>query len=260
MNDIMTMSMIKHHIIDMSGKVALITGSSRGLGRAMALGFAAAGADIVVTSRKLDACEAVVREIEAMGRRAMAVGCHVGRWEECDNLANAAYERFGKVDVLINNAGKSPIYDRPVDIDERLYDSVLDVNLKGPFRLCALIGQRMVDAGGGAIINVSSTASIRPRKSVITYSAAKAGLNAMSEAFANAYGPTVRVNCIMPGPFLTDISKAWDMNAFAVRAKDAIAMKRGGQPEEIVAAALYLASDHASFTTGATLRIDGGAQ
>ena len=252
--------MSKLHVIDMSGKVVLITGSSRGLGRAMALGFAAAGADIVVTSRKVDACREVVREIEALGRQAIAIGCHVGRWEDCDRLADAAYQRFGKVDVLINNAGKSPLYDRPTDIDERLYDSVLNVNLKGPFRLCALIGERMVQAGSGAIINVSSTASIRPRKSVITYAAAKAGLNAMTEAFANAYGPTVRVNCIMPGPFLTDISKAWDMDAFAKRAESAIAMKRGGQPEEIVAAALYLASDHASFTTGATLRIDGGAQ
>lgn len=252
--------MIKQHVIDMSGKVVLITGSSRGLGRAMALGFAAAGADIVVTSRNIDACREVVREIEALGRQAVSVGCHVGKWEDCDRLVDAAYQRFGRVDVLINNAGKSPLYDRPTDIDERLYDSVLNVNLKGPFRLCALIGERMVEAGSGAIINVSSTASIRPRKSVITYAAAKAGLNAMTEAFANAYGPTVRVNCIMPGPFLTDISKAWDMDAFAKRAESAIAMKRGGQPEEIVAAALYLASDHASFTTGATLRIDGGAQ
>jgi len=247
------------HIIDMSGKVVLITGGSRGLGRAMALGFAEAGADIVVASRRLESCEEVVREVEALGRKAMAYACHVGRWEECDALADAAYARFGKVDVLINNAGKSPLYDRPVDIDERLYDSVLDVNLKGPFRLTALIGQRMMDAGGGSIINVSSTGSIRPRKHIITYAAAKAGLNAMTEAFADAYGPTVRVNCILPGPFLTDISKAWDMEAFKKRAETAIAMKRGGQADEIVAAALYLASDHASFTTGALLRVDGGA-
>jgi NAD(P)-dependent dehydrogenase (short-subunit alcohol dehydrogenase family) len=247
------------HIIDMTGKVVLITGGSRGLGRAMALGFAEAGADIVVASRRLESCEAVVQEVEALGRKAMAYACHVGRWEDCDALADAAYARFGKVDVLINNAGKSPLYDRPVDIDERLYDSVLDVNLKGPFRLTALIGQRMMDAGGGSIINVSSTGSIRPRKHIITYAAAKAGLNAMTEAFADAYGPTVRVNCILPGPFLTDISKAWDMEVFKKRAETAIAMKRGGQADEIVAAALYLASDHASFTTGALLRVDGGA-
>lgn len=251
--------MPKQHIIDMTGKVVLITGGSRGLGRAMALGFAEAGADIIVASRRMEACEAVAQEVEKLGRKAMAYACHVGRWEECDALADAAYGRFGKVDVLINNAGKSPLYERPVDIDERLYDSVLDLNLKGPFRLTAVIGQRMVDAGGGAIINISSLASIRPRKNVITYAAAKAGLNAMTEAFADAYGPAVRVNAILPGPFLTDISKAWDMEAFNRRAETAIAMKRGGRPDEVVAAALYLASDHAGYTTGALLRIDGGS-
>jgi NAD(P)-dependent dehydrogenase (short-subunit alcohol dehydrogenase family) len=251
--------MSKMHIIDMTGKVVLITGGSRGLGRAMALGFADAGADVVVASRRLESCEQVAHAIEKLGRKALARACHVGRWEECDALADAAYERFGKIDVLVNNAGKSPRYDRPVDISEKLYDSVLDLNLKGPFRLTAVIGKRMADAGGGAIINISSIASIRPRKDVITYAAAKAGLNAMTEAFADAYGPTVRVNAILPGPFLTDISKAWDMQAFDQRAKSSIAMRRGGRPEEIVAAALYLASDHASFTTGALLRLDGGS-
>ena len=189
----------------------------------------------------------------------MAYACHVGRWKECEDLADAAYDQFGRVDVLINNAGKSPLYDRPVDISEKLYDSVLDVNLKGPFRLTALIGQRMMDAGGGVIINISSTGSIRPRKNIITYAAAKAGLNAMTEAFADAYGPAVRVNAILPGPFLTDISKAWDMDDFRRRAETSIALKRAGQAQEIVAAALYLVSDHASYTTGALLRIDGGS-
>ena len=251
--------MSKQHIIDLTGKVALITGGSRGLGRAMALGFAEAGADILVASRRIEACEEVARAVEKLGRRAMAHACHVGRWHECDALANAAYARFGKVDVLINNAGKSPLYDRPIDIDEKLYDSVLELNLKGPFRLMSVIGQRMMDIGGGSIINVSSVGSIRPRRNIITYAAAKAGLNAMTEAFADAYGPTVRVNAILPGPFLTDISRVWDMVAFSNRAETAIAMKRGGQPEEVVAAALYLASDHASYTTGALLRIDGGS-
>ncbi len=250
--------MTAKHIIDMSGKVVLITGGSRGLGREMALGFAAAGADIGITSRKLDACEQTAKEVEALGRQAWAHAAHVGRWEECDALVEAAYARFGRVDVLINNAGKSPIYDRPVDIEERLYDSVLDVNLKGPFRLSAAIGQRMMDGDGGSIINISSVGSIRPRKDIITYAAAKAGLNAMTEAFADAFGPKVRVNCILPGPFLTDISKAWDMAAFNARAETTIAMKRGGQPDEVVAAALYLASDHAGYTTGALLRVDGG--
>jgi len=251
--------MSKSHVIDMTDKIVLITGGSRGLGRAMALGFADAGADLVIASRRLEACKEVCRAVEERGRRAMPYACHVGRWQECDALADAAYARFGKVDVLINNAGKSPLYDRPVDISEELYDTVLDLNLKGPFRLAALVGQRMADAGGGVIINISSIGSIRPRKNIITYAAAKAGLNAMTEAFADAYGPTVRVNAILPGPFLTDISKAWDMEAFNRRARSSIALQRGGQTEEIVAAALYLASDHASYTTGALLRVDGGS-
>ena len=117
----------------------------------------------------------------------------------------------------------------------------------------------MVDGGGGAIINVSSTAAIRPRKDIITYAAAKAGVNAMTKAFADAYGPTVRVNCIMPGPFLTAISKAWDMEAFKIRARDNIALQRGGEAEEVAAAALYLCSDASSYTTGAILKIDGGS-
>ncbi len=250
--------MASNHI-DMTDKVVLITGGSRGLGRAMALGFAEAGADLVITSRKIESCEATAAEIEALGRQAMAHACHVGYWDQVDSLVDAVYERFGKIDVLINNAGMSPHYDRPTDITEALYDKVLDVNLKGSFRLCANVGQRMIDAGGGSIINVSSTAAIRPSKDVITYAAAKAGVNAMTEAFADAYGPTVRVNCIMPGPFLTDISKAWDMEAFNARAETTIAMRRGGEAEEVAAAALYLASDGASYTTGAILKIDGGA-
>ncbi len=251
--------MASNHI-DMSGKIVLITGGSRGLGRAMALGFAEAGADLIITSRKIVSCQATAAEIEALGRQAMAYACHVGHWDQVDALVEAAYERFGRVDVLINNAGMSPHYGSPAEITEALYDKVLDVNLKGTFRLCANVGQRMVDGDGGAIINVSSGAAIRPTKDVITYAAAKAGVNAMTEAFADAYGPKVRVNCIMPGPFLTDISKAWDMDAFNKRAATSIAMRRGGEAGEVTAAALYFASDGASYTTGAILRIDGGTR
>ena len=255
-----------HNVIDMSGKVVVITGGSRGLGRAMALGFAEAGADVAVVSRKKDSCDAVVAEIEAMGRAGFAYACNVSHWDQCDGLVDAIYGRFGRADVLINNAGLSPIYDKPSDVTEALWDKVLAINLRGPYRLSALIGERMVAAasesgtreGGGSIINISSTGAIRPRAHVIPYAAAKAGLNAMTEAFADAFGPSVRVNCIMPGPFLTDISKAWDMEAFNARAETGIAMKRGGEADEIVGAALYLASDHASYTTGAILRVDGG--
>ena len=241
------------------GKVALVTGGSRGLGKQMVLGFANAGADVVIASRKLDSCEALAKEVEATtGRKALAKACHVGHWGQVEALADAAYERFGHVDVLVNNAGMSPTYPRPVDVTEELYDKVLAVNLKGPFRLTALVGQRMADGDGGSIINVSSTAAIRPGAHVIPYAAAKAALNAMTEAFAHAYGPKVRVNCIMPGPFLTDISKAWNMEGFNQQAKH-FDLRRGGEPNEVVGAALYFATDASSYTTGAILRIDGGS-
>lgn len=243
----------------LAGKVALVTGGSRGLGREMVLGFARAGAEVVIASRKLEACESVAAEVRAeTHREAMAQACHVGRWSDVDALVDAAYERFGRIDVLVNNAGMSPRYPRLSAVSEELYEKVLDVNLKGPFRLTALVGERMAAGDGGSIINISSTASIRPTPDVIPYAAAKAGLNAMTEAFALAYGPKVRVNCIMPGPFLTDISKAWDMAAFE-RGAQRFALRRGGDPEEIVGAAIYFASDASSFTTGAVLRVDGGS-
>lgn len=244
---------------DLSGKVALVTGGSRGLGREMVLAFAENGADVIIASRKLDACEALAAEVSELfpGRQALAVAAHVGRWEDCNALVDAAYERFGKVDVLVNNAGMSPLYNSLVDVSEELYDKVLGVNLKGPFRMMALVGDRMAKGDGGSIINISSIASLRPTSVETAYAAAKAGLNALTVAYAHAYGPKVRVNCIAAGPFLTDISKAWDLEVFEERAQ-AYALRRGGQPDEIVGAALYFASSASSFTTGAVLRVDGG--
>jgi NAD(P)-dependent dehydrogenase (short-subunit alcohol dehydrogenase family) len=244
-------------LFDLTGRVALITGGSRGLGRAIALGFASAGADVVIASRKFEACQAVANEITDLGRSALPYACHVGRWNELPGLVEAAYERFGRLDVLVNNAGKSPLYDDVSTISEELYDSVLNLNAKGPFRLATLVGARMMGAGGGSIINVSSIESIRPKPSSAPYAGAKAALNAMTIALAHAFGPSVRVNCLMPGPFRTDVSAAWDPEAIASMVA-AHALGRVGDPAEIVGAALYLASDAASFTTGATIRVDGG--
>lgn len=224
----------------------------------MVLAFAEAGADVVIASRKQDACDEVAREVEAMGRAALPMACHVGQWDALEPLVDAAYERFGHVDVLVNNAGMSPLYPSPADVTEALYDKVFDVNLKGPFRLTALVGTRMAEGDGGSIINVSSTGSIRPTGDIIPYAAAKAGVNAMTTGFAKAFGPTVRVNCIMPGPFMTDITKAWDIPAFE-RSARAFAIPRGGRPDEIVGAALYFASDASSYTTGSILVVDGGS-
>jgi NAD(P)-dependent dehydrogenase (short-subunit alcohol dehydrogenase family) len=245
-------------LFDFTGKVALVTGGSRGLGREMVLALAARGADVVITSRKADSCEAVAEQVRALGREALPYGCHVGHWQELEGLTEAAYERFGRLDILINNAGMSPLYPALTDITEELFDKVVAVNLKGPFRLSALIGERMAAGDGGSIINISSTASLNPSPGSEPYGAAKAGLNAITRSFAFAYGPKVRVNCIVAGPFLTDISKAWDMQAFEQRARTSLALGRGGQPNEIVGAALFLASDSGSFTTGTTIRVDGG--
>ena len=245
-------------LLDFKGKVALVTGGSRGLGRAMTLALAERGANVVIASRKADVCEAVAEEARALGVEALPYACHVGHWEQLGELADAAYERFGKVDVLINNAGMSPLYPSLGAISEELFDKVLSVNFKGPFRLSALIGERMAAGEGGSIINISSTASLNPSPDSEPYGAAKAGLNAITRSFAFAYGPKVRVNCIVAGPYLTDISKAWDMEAFEKRAKTSLALGRGGQPNEIVGAALYLASDTSSFTTATLIRVDGG--
>lgn len=248
------------NLLDFSGQVALVTGGSRGLGRQMALALAERGADVIVTSRKADACAEVAAEIEAMGRQAMAFGCHVGHWGEIDGLVAAAYERFGRIDILINNAGMSPLYPKLTEVNEDLFDKVVGVNLKGPFRLMALIGEKMAAGAGGSMINISSTASLNPSPTSEPYGAAKAGLNALTRSFAFAYGPKVRVNCIVAGPFLTDISKAWDMPAFEENAQANLALQRGGEPEEIVGAALYLASSSSKFTTATTIRVDGGSR
>jgi NAD(P)-dependent dehydrogenase (short-subunit alcohol dehydrogenase family) len=242
---------------DLSGKVALVTGGSRGLGREMVRAFARAGADVVIASRKLAACEEAAREVESLGRRALAVACHVGEWAQCDALADAAWAHFGRVDVLVNNAGMSPLYASLVEVSEALWDKVIAVNLKGAFRLSALVGARMQAASGGSIVNVSSVAAVRPSPGETPYGAAKAGLEAITIAFAKAYAPQVRVNCIQAGPFSTDISKAWTPAVVAFMERS-IPLKRVGRPEEIVGAALYFASDASSYTTGAILRVDGG--
>ncbi len=244
---------------DFSGKVVAITGGSRGLGHAMALGFAAAGANVAIASRKLDSCEATVKEVRALGRDGSAHAIHVGKWQDCDRMAQEVYARWGRCDVLINNAGMSPLYPSLADHAEDLFDKVIGVNLKGPFRLSALFGSRMAAGDGGAIINISSIGAIRPSATTAPYSAAKAGLNALTISFANEYGPKVRVNCIMAGPFHTDVSKGWSRTEeFTRRAKQHYAMGRAGEPDEIVGAALYLASPSASFTTGCVMTVDGG--
>ena len=238
----------------LDGTVALVTGGSRGLGYQMVKAFAERGADLIIASRKLEACEAVAEEVRGMGRRALAIAAHCGKWDDIDRLIEAAYGEFGQIDLLVNNAGMGPQVPSH-DVPENLYDSVLNLNLKGPFRLASQIGKRMFDGAGGTIINISSVASLVPMPEVVPYAAAKAGLNAMTTSLAREYSPKVRVNCICAGPFLTDIANAWTEEA---RQSADNALGRPGRPEEILSAALYLASPASSFTTGSIIRVDGG--
>jgi NAD(P)-dependent dehydrogenase (short-subunit alcohol dehydrogenase family) len=244
--------------VDLSGKVALVTGGSRGLGREMVLEFAEHGADVVIASRKLDNCEKLANEIrERFGRRALPVAVNVGDWSQCDVLTETAYAEFGTVDILVNNAGMSPLYPSVDQVSEALYDKVFDTNLKGPFRLSATIGTRMAGTNGGSILNISSVASIRPNATILPYAAAKAGLNSLTEGLAQTFAPRVRVNAIMCGTFSTDIAKAWSaefINAISAQT----ALGRVGEPEEIIGAALYFVSDASAYTTGSVLRVDGG--
>ena len=241
-------------LFDFTGQVILVTGGSRGLGYQMVKAFATRGADIIIASRKLDNCEAVAAECRALGRRALPVAAHVGKWAECDALIEAAYAEFGRVDVLINNAGMSPPMPSH-EMPESLFDSVMNLNFKGPFRLASQIGKRMADGDGGAIINISSTGALMALPGVVPYGAAKAALNAMTVSLSREYGPKVRVNTISAGPFLTDIADAWDERK---RQTQPVALGRPGKPPEIVTAALMLASPASSYTTGALLRVDGG--
>lgn len=253
----MSLDVTRH---DFRGKVVVITGGSRGLGHAMALGFARAGANVAVASRKLDSCEQTVTEIRALGADGSAHAMHAGKWDDCNRFADEVYARWGRADVLINNAGLSPVAPSSLDTPEELFDKVIAVNLKGPFRLSALFGTRMAAGEGGSILNISSVAAIQPAPDTAPYGAAKSGLNVLTVAFAKEYGPKVRVNCIMAGPFHTDISKSWSRTEyFTKRAKENFALGRAGEPEEIVGAALYFAGPAAGFTTGAVLTIDGGA-
>jgi NAD(P)-dependent dehydrogenase (short-subunit alcohol dehydrogenase family) len=241
------------------GRTALVTGGGRGLGWEIAKAFAAAGADVAVASRKKEQCEQVAAELaERTGRRVTAHAVHVGHWDALPGLLDEVEDQLGQVDTLVNNAGIAPTYPSLEEVSEELFDKVIGVNLKGPFRLSALVASRLVAAGrSGSIINISSMASQRPTAGDLPYAAAKAALNTLTAGFAQAYGPAVRVNTILAGPFFTDISRGWDMTIFDKKA-ESWPLHRGARPEEIVGAALYLAGPLASFTTGALLPVDGG--
>ena len=244
--------------LDATDKVVVVTGGSKGLGRAMALGFAEAGADVVVASRKLDPCDEVAAEIRALGRKALAVRCHVGDWDDCAALVETTVAAFGRIDVLVNNAGIAPVPPSLLEVSAELFDKTIAVNLKGPLRLTALVAEQMT--AGGSIINISSKASLHPTAFTVVYAAAKAGLNALTKAAANEFGPKgIRVNAIVCGTFHTDSFHA-SLPTPELQAQMAghVALGRIASAEEIVGTALFLASDASSYLTGELILLDGG--
>jgi len=243
--------------LDATDKVVVVTGASKGLGRAMALGFAAAGGHVVVSSRRLEACEIVADEIRASGRRALAVRCHVGDWDECRALIDATAAEFGRIDVLVNNAGIAPVPPSLRQVTPELFDKTIAVNLKGPLRLTALAAEHMTE--GGTVINISSKAALHALPYTVVYSAAKAGLNALTQAAAAEFGPRgIRVNAIVCGTFDTDSFDAGMTPEMKEQMAAGVSLRRIASADEIVGTALFLASDASSYLSGELLVLDGG--
>ncbi len=243
----------------LKGKVALITGASRGIGQAIAVGYARAGADVIVASRKLPDLEKVAQEIRGMGRKSLAVEAHVARMEEIKNLLSKIKEEFGKIDILVNNAGTNPTMASALDVDERAWDSIMNLNLKGLFFLSQAAARVMKEKGGGKIINVASTAGITPDLLPI-YSISKAAVIMATKVMAQQWAQyNIRVNAIAPGLTKTRFSEAlWNNPDILKMAMSKTPMGRVAEPEEMVGAAIYLASDASSYVTGQVIALDGG--
>jgi NAD(P)-dependent dehydrogenase (short-subunit alcohol dehydrogenase family) len=243
---------------ELDGKVALVTGATRGLGLAIARGLAEAGASVVVSSRKAEACEKVAAEIAAeLGVPTLALPLHVGQWDAIEPAVTHVVEQLGQLDIVVNNAGIAPLAPSLLEVGESLFDKTMDVDLKGPFRLMAVAGAHMRDRGTGSIVNISSIGAHRPSPAEAMYAAAKNGLNALTQAFAQEYAPHVRVNCIMPGAFATDMAADWDDDFIGLVTRG-LPAQRLGRPDEIVGMVVHLAGDRAGYTTGSIIAVDGG--
>jgi len=244
----------------LSGKVALVTGGSRGIGRAIALGLAEAGANVILASRKLPDLQAVAQEISQMGRKALAVPVNIRHLPDIDSLVKKSLEEFGQIDILVNNAGTNPTFGSVFNIDETAWEVTIGLNLKGYFFLSQAVGKIMRDKGGGTIINISSVNGIRPGVGMGIYSISKAGVIMLTQVLAQEWGQyNIRVNTIAPGIVKTRLSQAlW---THPVRSKERVnstALGLIAEPEEMVNAALFLASEASSYMTGQTLVLDGG--
>ena len=244
----------------LSGKVALVTGGSRGIGKAIAVGLAKFGADVAVTSRKLPDLEEVAKEIKGLGRRSMAVATHVGRMDEINNLVPKVKDELGRIDILVNNAGTNPTMDPAINIEERAWDSIMNLNLKGLFFLSQAVARLMKEQGGGKIINVASVAGITP-DILPVYSISKAGVIMATKVMAQQWAQyNIRVNAIAPGLVKTRFSEAlWSNPDIAQAVMTRTPLQRIAEPDEMVGAVIFLASNASSYVTGHVLVVDGGS-
>jgi NAD(P)-dependent dehydrogenase (short-subunit alcohol dehydrogenase family) len=246
--------------LSLEGKVALVTGASRGIGRAIASRFAQAGARVVVSSRKLDGVQSVADEIKAAGGAALAVQVHVGRTDDVTNLVIRTLEAFGRVDVAVNNAGTNPHFGPLLTAEEGQLDKILDTNIKGAFRVCQAVAPIMEKQGGGKIINVASIAGLRPSPGMGVYSVSKAALIMLTQVLAVELGhANIQVNAIAPGVIKTHLSELlWQTPQIAEPILNRTPLGRFGEPEDVAGLALYLASPASDFVTGGVFVVDGG--
>jgi dehydrogenase/reductase SDR family protein 4 len=254
---------MSERLFSLKGKAALITGGSRGIGRAIALAFAEAGASLVVSSRnkRPPELEKVAEEIQAKGGKALAIPAHVGKKEDVQNVVQKTLKEYGRIDVLVNNAGANPVLSTLVDLEEEAFEKVLEVNLKGAFLMSKAVAKEMIKQRGGRIINISSVSGLRARADGTgAYCISKAAMNMMTQVMARELAQyNILVNAIAPGSIKTEFSRVnWmDPERRAQRIRG-IELKRFGEPEEVVGLALFLASEASSFVTGEIIRVDGG--
>ena len=251
-------------LFDLSGKVAIVTGSTKGIGRAMASGLAQAGASVVISSRKQELCEKVASEIEAeTGATTLGLACHVGDWDAIPGFVSSVSERFGHIDVLVNNAGITPTRLTVSDITQDVWQKIFSVNVEGPLRMSQCVAPLMRAHGSGSIVNIASMAAYSGGPGVCAYAASKTALVNLTKSMAQEWMPwNIRVNVLSPGPFLSEMVEGAERNAPGF--KDMIAngtlMKRVADPAEVIGPVLYLASDASSFVTGDDLSVSGGMQ
>lgn len=246
--------------INLEGKIALVNGASRGIGEAIARGLARAGAEVVLTSRSLDRVSVVASTLVEEGCKATALACHAGKLDEIEALFRSIRDGFGRLDILVNNAATNPYYGPAHDLPPDAFDKTVDVNLKGPYYMMAHAVPMMVENGGGSIVNVASIAAQVSMPGQAPYAMSKAGLVSLSKSFAREYGHKgVRVNAILPGLVETKLAAALIEDPSVQKWVAGLPVPRPGQPEDMVAGVLYLVSDHAAYTTGISLVMDGGA-